>query len=128
MNYIEMRDPVPMPRNAGESRWSTGFILGIVSLLLFIIGLSTSINCCYFGKNLRLLCLSALNASELDLKPKATHEGSKFRHRESLPVLMPGDQVPKFVGLPCPSEPPREEKKIVEMQKATSAITLSTVS
>ncbi|OWM66162.1 hypothetical protein CDL15_Pgr013379 [Punica granatum] len=63
-----------MPRNAGESRWSTGFILGIVSLLLFIIGLSTSINCCYFGKNLRLLCLSALNASELDLKPKATHE------------------------------------------------------
>ncbi|XP_031384986.1 uncharacterized protein At5g65660-like isoform X2 [Punica granatum] len=128
MNYIEMRDPVPTPRNAGESRTSTGFFLGIASLLLFIIGLSMSITFCYFRKNLRLLCLSALNASELDIKPKAMSEGSKFRHGESLPVLMPGDRVPKFVALPCPCEPPREEKKVVEMQKATAAIAFSTVS
>ncbi|PKI47612.1 hypothetical protein CRG98_032001 [Punica granatum] len=69
-----MRDPVPTPRNAGESRTSTGFFLGIASLLLFIIGLSMSITFCYFRKNLRLLCLSALNASELDIKPKAMSE------------------------------------------------------
>ncbi|XP_016507551.2 uncharacterized protein At5g65660-like [Nicotiana tabacum] len=31
-------------------------------------------------------------------------------------VLMPGDQVPKFIALPCPCQPLRPGKVVVEMQ------------
>ncbi|KAE9449519.1 hypothetical protein RHGRI_028942 [Rhododendron griersonianum] len=36
---------------------------------------------------------------------------------QSLPVLMPGDHIPKFIALPCPREPPRPEKIIVEVPR-----------
>lgn len=36
---------------------------------------------------------------------------------QSLPVLMPGDAVPKFIALPCPCEPPKEEKFVPTAQK-----------
>lgn len=29
----------------------------------------------------------------------------------SLPVIMPGDKIAKFIALPCPCEPPRPEKQ-----------------
>lgn len=35
---------------------------------------------------------------------------------QSLPVIMPGDNVPKFIALPCPCEPPRMEKIVVEVE------------
>lgn len=42
----------------------------------------------------------------------------KQNQGQSLPVLMPGDQVPKFIALPCPCEPPREEKiNVVQVEK-----------
>lgn len=30
--------------------------------------------------------------------------------KESLPVIMPGDRVAKFIALPCPCQPPRIQK------------------
>ncbi|KAK4769036.1 hypothetical protein SAY86_027186 [Trapa natans] len=30
--------------------------------------------------------------------------------RQRMPVLMPGDAVPKFIALPCPCRPPKEDK------------------
>lgn len=30
----------------------------------------------------------------------------KQNQRQSMPVLMPGDEVPKFIAMPCPCEPP----------------------
>ncbi|KAD4888328.1 hypothetical protein E3N88_20401 [Mikania micrantha] len=33
---------------------------------------------------------------------------------ESLPVVMPGDRIARFIALPCPCEPPRQEKVVVE--------------
>ncbi|OWM66163.1 hypothetical protein CDL15_Pgr013380 [Punica granatum] len=109
---------------------SMGFSIGVAVLLVIIFSSSIAVACCYYRDRFQSHHQSSPepDIEQPPLKPEAMGEGSKFRHRESLPVLMPGDQVPKFVGLPCPSEPPREEKKIVEMQKATSAITLSTVS
>ena len=41
----------------------------------------------------------------------------KKNQSQSLPVLMPGDQIPKFIALPCPCEPPRPYKVEVKVQK-----------
>lgn len=40
----------------------------------------------------------------------------KQNQNQSLPVLMPGDEIPKFIALPCPCEPPRAEKVVVKME------------
>ena len=41
---------------------------------------------------------------------------------QSLPVLMPGDQVPKFIAIACPCELPAVKKKItVIVDKPTPA-------
>lgn len=34
----------------------------------------------------------------------------KENHVQSLPVLMPGDMVPKFIALACPCKAPTDEK------------------
>lgn len=36
----------------------------------------------------------------------------KQNQTQSLPVLMPGDEMPKFIAMPCPCEPPRVAGKI----------------
>ena len=36
---------------------------------------------------------------------------------ESLPVLMPGDEVPKFIAMPCPCQPSRLETIVVTVEK-----------
>lgn len=41
----------------------------------------------------------------------------KANKSQSLPVLMPGDQIPKFIALPCPCKPPRAESIVVELPK-----------
>lgn len=42
----------------------------------------------------------------------------KKNQSQSVPVLMPGDQIPKFIALPCPCEPPRPDKVEVKVEKA----------
>jgi len=36
---------------------------------------------------------------------------------KSLPVLMPGDAVPKFIATACPCQPPRDERITIHVQK-----------
>jgi hypothetical protein len=45
-------------------------------------------------------------------------QNSNENKSQSLPVLMPGDHIPKFIALPCPREPPRQEKIFVTVQKS----------
>ncbi|KAG6636736.1 hypothetical protein CIPAW_11G131700 [Carya illinoinensis] len=42
-------------------------------------------------------------------------EDLKHNQSQILPVLMPGDQIPKFIALSCPCKPPRpdHEKAVV---------------
>ncbi|KAK7351541.1 hypothetical protein VNO77_11081 [Canavalia gladiata] len=44
----------------------------------------------------------------------------KHNQGESLPVLMPGDEVPKFIALACPCQPPTNESITVHVHKAAS--------
>ncbi|OWM66158.1 hypothetical protein CDL15_Pgr013375 [Punica granatum] len=125
-----MEDPGILRTNVHQSGTSMGISIGIAFLLVIIFSSSIAIACCYYRDRFQSHHQSSPepDIEQPPLKPEAMGEGSKFRHGESLPVLMPGDRVPKFVALPCPCEPPREEKKVVEMQKATAAIAFSTVS
>jgi len=44
----------------------------------------------------------------------------KQNYAESLPVLMPGDAVPKFIATACPCQPPRDERITIHVQKEPS--------
>jgi len=41
----------------------------------------------------------------------------KQNQGESLPVLMPGDEVPKFIALACPCQPPTNESIRIHVHK-----------
>ncbi|MCD9637785.1 hypothetical protein HAX54_021254 [Datura stramonium] len=112
-----------------SSRPSLGFPLGTALLLLVIFSLSGVFSCCYHWDKIRSLrrrrSLADLEAGEdpSSLKPKHTHTShEKQNQNQSMPaVLMPGDQVPKFIAMPCPCQPPIPEKVVVEEQKPPQA-------
>ncbi|PIN02191.1 hypothetical protein CDL12_17596 [Handroanthus impetiginosus] len=95
-----------------DSRPSLGFPLGTALLMMVIFTLTGIISCCYHWDKLRRYHAAADSAdigpSDMDLKQK---------QKQSLPVIMPGDNVPRFIALPCPCEPPRLGKIIVDVQK-----------
>ncbi|KAA8546643.1 hypothetical protein F0562_003126 [Nyssa sinensis] len=119
-----MESPYYAPPRGDASRPSLGFPLGTALLLIIIFSLSGVFSCCYHWDKLRSFrrSLSDDTDPEADIdrspsKPKSLHTNSKQNQSQSLPVLMPGDRIPKFIALPCPCEPPRPGKIIVEVQK-----------
>ncbi|KAL8476795.1 hypothetical protein ACS0TY_029191 [Phlomoides rotata] len=105
--------------HGGGSRPSLGFPLGTALLLVVIFSLSGIFSCCYHWDKLRRTL--ALNAADLEAdgdlgpsKPKPPHMNLKQKENESLPVIMPGDKIAKFIAMPCPCEPPRQGTIVVE--------------
>ncbi|CAL5189532.1 unnamed protein product [Lathyrus oleraceus] len=41
----------------------------------------------------------------------------KQSYAESLPVLMPGDEIPKFIAMACPCKPPTDESITIRVDK-----------
>lgn len=125
VTYITvMESPYYPPPHVDPSRPSLGFPLGTALLLIIIFSLSGIFSCCYHWDKLRSLRQSFSDGTDPDAdsddgptKPKPTHTNSKQRENQSLPVIMPGDRIAKFIALPCPCEPLREEKIIIEVQK-----------
>ncbi|KAE8010454.1 hypothetical protein FH972_006825 [Carpinus fangiana] len=112
------------PPHMDASRPSLGFPLGTALLLIIIFSLSGIFSCCYHWDKFRSLRRSFsedpdhepdIEASPSKSKPTCTD--LKQNQSESLPVLMPGDRIPKFIALPCPCEPPRPETIVVKVQK-----------
>lgn len=110
------------PASSG-SRPSLGFPLGTALLLLVIFSLSGVFSCCYHWEKLRrTFSLRPLGAAH-DLeaygspgpsKPKPSNQESGKGEIQTLPVIiMPGDNVPKFIALPCPCEPLRQDEFVV---------------
>ncbi|KAF5738053.1 hypothetical protein HS088_TW13G00947 [Tripterygium wilfordii] len=105
------------------SRPSLGFPLGTALLLIVIFSLSGIISCCYHWDKLRSLRGSFLDVDgmvdpESGIEPASnSNRDLKQNKSQSLPVLMPGDQVPKFIALPCPREPPAPEKVLFKVEK-----------
>ncbi|XWS29634.1 hypothetical protein CRYUN_Cryun24cG0046300 [Craigia yunnanensis] len=112
------------PPHMDASRPSLGFPLGTALLLIIIFSLSGIFSCCYHWKKLRSLRRSFADGTDPDAdieaspsKSKPEYTDLKKNQSQSLPVLMPGDQIPKFIALPCPCEPPRQDKVFVKVQK-----------
>ncbi|XP_021890481.1 uncharacterized protein At5g65660 [Carica papaya] len=123
-----MESPELSPPHADASRPSLGFPLGTALLLIVIFSLSGIFSCCYHWEKLRSLRQS-LSGNHPDHPGRDDLEASPSKsippptelkkiESQSFSVLMPGDQIPKFIALPCPCEPPRADKNIVlELQK-----------
>ncbi|KAH7566778.1 hypothetical protein ACOSP7_023435 [Xanthoceras sorbifolium] len=119
-----MESPGFSPTHGDASRPSLGFPLGTALLLIIIFSLSGIFSCCYHWDKLRSLRRSFSqdadpNAHDFDAslsKSKPPYTDLKKNQSQSLPVLMPGDRIPKFIALPCPCEPPLPEKVVVKVQ------------
>ncbi|KAF8364552.1 hypothetical protein HHK36_009657 [Tetracentron sinense] len=114
------------------SRPSLGFPLGTALLLLVIFSLSGFFSCCYHWDKLQSLRRSFSDDTDSDSdSPQSipTCIKSKQNQGQSLPVLMPGDRIPKFIALPCPCKAPRLEKiaVVVEVQKPCTTSTSTSV-
>ncbi|KAK9930083.1 hypothetical protein M0R45_027140 [Rubus argutus] len=98
-----------------STRPSLAFPLGLALLLLMLLSISCFFFCCLHWDKVRSLFGSSLDQdpeAELDQKPARPKTMENQNELQSLPVLMPGDQVPKFIAVACPCEPPAVEKKI----------------
>ncbi|XP_074378725.1 uncharacterized protein At5g65660-like [Apium graveolens] len=123
--------PAQPHHHDSSSRPSLGFPLGTALLLIVIFSLSGIFSCCYHWDKLRSLRRSFANAhadlqaDTLQLhhhldpsKPKPPFLDLNKKQNESLPVLMPGDLIPKFIAMPCKCEPAPSENGIsVDVQK-----------
>ncbi|KAJ9186907.1 hypothetical protein P3X46_002425 [Hevea brasiliensis] len=107
-----------------SSRPSIGFPLGLALLLVMLFLMSGFFTCCLHWDKLRSLFGASTEENfhtpqdieQLPQKP-TPHQESKRNKAESLPVLMPGDQVPRFIAMACPCEPPLLEKITIKVQK-----------
>ncbi|KAF5740119.1 hypothetical protein HS088_TW11G00184 [Tripterygium wilfordii] len=98
-----------MEREEGD-RAFIGFPFGLALLLVMLIGMSCFLTCCLYWEKIRSLFQSDDNnddqtefaRNEITLSPKPKQDRAQ---NMSLPVLMPGDQIPKFIALACPSKP-----------------------
>ncbi|KAK6923221.1 hypothetical protein RJ641_011525 [Dillenia turbinata] len=117
-----MESPDYSPTHGDASRPYIGFPLGTALLLIIIFSLSGLFSCCYHWDKLRSLRRSYSDDTDPDsddhpVKAKPLNMNSKQKETQSVPVLMPGDDIPMFIAMPCPTEPPRLEKIVVEIPK-----------
>ncbi|KAI3847109.1 hypothetical protein MKX03_012436 [Papaver bracteatum] len=121
------------------SRPYLGIPLGIALLLIMIFSLSGFFSCCHHREKIRSLRRSfspddddhrqeqdtdieadGTNArnrvQSLSSKPSQIYLYWKQNTNESVPVIMPGENIAKFIALPCPCEPFRPDKVVVEVQ------------
>ncbi|KAI3932975.1 hypothetical protein MKW98_029208 [Papaver atlanticum] len=85
---------------------ATVFPLGAALLLVVIFCLSGVLSCyCHWGKLGSASSNADLEANTPN-KLTSTYPSLKMDQRESLPVLMPGDNIPRFIAMPCPCQPP----------------------
>ncbi|KAL3618949.1 hypothetical protein CASFOL_037177 [Castilleja foliolosa] len=108
--------------HGGGSRPSLGFPLGTALLLVVIFSLSGIFSCCYHWDKLRRSL--SLPAADLEAggdpglaKPLTPQMKLKQQENQSLPVIMPGDNIARFIALPCPCEPLRLGKIEADLQK-----------
>ncbi|KAG6645785.1 uncharacterized protein At5g65660-like [Carya illinoinensis] len=110
------------PPHADASRPSLGFPLGTALLLIVIFSLSGIFSCCYHWDRFRSLSESLSHDqdhdADEDIEAASPSKPTCTNQSQSLPVLMPGDQIPKFIALPSPCKPPRpdHEKAVVAVK------------
>ncbi|KAI3722723.1 hypothetical protein L2E82_33774 [Cichorium intybus] len=108
----------PPQQHHGSSRPTIGFPLGTALLLIVVFTLSGIFSCCYHWDKLRHLRGDFSDADpdsdDNQSKAKPSYSEKKQDVDRSLPVIMAGDQFARFIAMPCPCEPPRQEKMAPE--------------
>ncbi|GAB4847179.1 hypothetical protein Ancab_026190 [Ancistrocladus abbreviatus] len=118
---MESPEYAPVLVHSDASRPSLGFPLGIALLMIVIFTLSGVFSCCYHWEKLRSIRRSSGDGRSTDTDIEGSGASKPPSHSnlneglgQSLPVLMPGDDMPRFIAMPCPREPPRLETLVVE--------------
>ncbi|KAB2023629.1 hypothetical protein ES319_D06G032100v1 [Gossypium barbadense] len=113
---------------SSSSRPSIGFPLGLALLLILLFCISAVLLCYLNWQKLRALILRSSDQDQDDIesdigrspdlevsspvmKPKGKIVG------KNMPVLMPGDKVPRFIAMASPCEPPRTETITITVPK-----------
>ncbi|ESW28435.1 hypothetical protein PHAVU_003G286300 [Phaseolus vulgaris] len=109
------------PPHVDASRPSLGFPLGTALLLIIIFTLSGVLSCCYHWDRLRSVRQSQSQSQsdpQMHSDPTKSKPPTELRQNrgQSLPVLMPGDDVPKFIAMPCPCQPSRPDNIVVTVE------------
>ncbi|CAN1341141.1 Uncharacterized protein At5g65660 [Linum perenne] len=92
-----------------DDRTAIGVPLGLALLLLSLFSMTGVFICCLHWGYLRSLWDAPDDDETQHLPP---HKSSPPQLVESLPVLMPGDEVPRFIAMACPCQPPVLETRI----------------
>ncbi|OIW10651.1 hypothetical protein TanjilG_16023 [Lupinus angustifolius] len=115
------QDLSPSTSNVDTSRPSIGFPLGTALLLITIFTLSGIFSCCYHWDKFRSLQRTLSDPhiqTHQSSSPKSKLNSTEWK--QSMTVLMPGDEVPRFIAMPCPCQPSRPEQIIVTLEKLTA--------
>ncbi|EEF35010.1 uncharacterized protein At5g65660 [Ricinus communis] len=108
---------------------SIGFPLALALLLVFLCFMSgLFLSCLHWNKLRALLGASSTHDQDSHIQDDieyALHKSAPARQElenegKSLPVLMPGDDTPKFIAIPCPCQPPIVQKSSLKLQKPLS--------
>ncbi|KAF3447446.1 hypothetical protein FNV43_RR12632 [Rhamnella rubrinervis] len=112
--------------SSSATRPALAFPVGLALLVVVLFSMSAFFLCClHWDKILSLLKLSAQNNTDFHndfahnspQKPAPSAIMPKQNQRQSIPVVMPGDDMPKFIAMPCPCEPPLMESISIIVHK-----------
>ncbi|KAJ1376222.1 hypothetical protein SESBI_50175 [Sesbania bispinosa] len=118
---------------------SISFPLGLALLVALLLFISCFFCCCLHWDKLQSMFPSSavviINPqphqiqAAAGLTTTASHHKPGFpvlkrmqmqKHGGSLPVLMPGDEIPKFIALECPCQPPKDQMITVHVDHKTA--------
>ncbi|CAJ2652261.1 unnamed protein product [Trifolium pratense] len=115
-------------QDTAASKITIGLPLGLALLFACLIFICVLFCCLLHWNKLKLLSpyssevISSQAQTQADLtsspqKPAFPFVMMKQSYAESLPVLMPGDEIPKFIAMACPCKPPTDESITIHVDK-----------
>ncbi|KAJ4820820.1 hydroxyproline-rich glycoprotein family protein [Rhynchospora pubera] len=133
MEGAEMSMPAPSTAGTHTSGPTLGFPLGTILLIFIVFAISGIFSGCYHWEKVRALWKRRrhgehenqdqtsdqyISISIQESPSKITKEDNKERN-QGLPVIMPGDPIPKFIAMPSPClyiPRPTLDKKIPQLE------------
>ncbi|QCE00773.1 uncharacterized protein At5g65660-like [Vigna unguiculata] len=121
-------------QDTAATRVSIGFPLGLALLFVCLLFICGFFCCCLHWSKLQsflhshgIINIQSLQQTQMQSELASPYHKPAFpvvmmkqNYAESLPVLMPGDAVPKFIATACPCQPPRDERITIHVQKEPS--------
>ncbi|KAJ4773400.1 hydroxyproline-rich glycoprotein family protein [Rhynchospora pubera] len=118
MDGAEMSAPAPPAVGMHSSRPTLGFPVGTALLIFVIFSLSGIFSGCYHWEKIRAFRQQRRRGEQenqeqtsdqhisisIPSSPTKIAKGDDKDKNQGLPVIMPGDPIPKFIAMPCPCQ------------------------